>query len=229
MDLIAPSPHARVRVANGDTIPVRRIFCIGRNYADHVREMGGQPDKAPPLFFTKPADAVVEDGATLDFPLATRNLHHEVELVVALGTGGVAIDADKALDHVLAYGVGCDLTRRDLQAEAKAGGNPWDSAKAFDQSAPVSAFRLASDIGHPASGRIWLSVNGTLKQQADLGEMIWPVPNIISHLSRLWTLAPGDLVFTGTPAGVGALVPGDQVDLGCDGVGGMSFRISAQG
>lgn len=225
-DVIAPPPVPRIDVADGGTFPVRRIFCIARNYDEHAREMGSTPDRGQPVFFTKPADAVAADGAVLPFPLATANLHHEAELVVALGTGGVNVPAQQALALVIGYGVGCDLTRRDLQARAKAGGNPWDSAKAFDQSAPVSPLQLASRIGHPAAGRLWLSVNGAVRQSGDIADMIWGVPAIIHHLSRLWRLMPGDLIFTGTPAGVGPLVAGDRVEMGCDGVANLAFSFS---
>lgn len=219
-------PVASVAVLGADArFPVRRIFCVGRNYADHVREMGADPKSEPPVFFTKPADAVVESGATIAYAAGTSNLHHEVELVVALHKGGVAIGADAALEHVWGYGVGVDLTRRDLQAQAKKGGAPWDSAKAFDQSAPIGALTPVTASGHLTRGRIWLDVNGETRQSSDIAEMIWGVPEIIEHLSRLWRLAPGDLIFTGTPSGVGPLLVGDAVSGGIDGLAPLEFVI----
>jgi len=187
--------------------------------------MGNDPKSEPPIFFSKPADAVVPDGATIPYALNTDNLHYEVELVLAIGKAGVNIVETDALSHIWGYGVGVDLTRRDRQAEAKKGGAPWDAAKAFDNSAPLSALRAASAVGHPARGRIWLSVNGQTKQGADIADMIWSVPEIIAHLSRSWALRAGDLVFTGTPSGVGPLVAGDQVTCGVDGVATLRFEI----
>jgi fumarylpyruvate hydrolase len=206
--------------------PVRRIFCVGRNYAEHAREMGMDPEREPPFFFTKPADAVVCGGGVLPYPSRTRNLHHEVELVLALGRGGHDIPLAAALDCIYGYAVGLDLTRRDLQAEAREQGRPWDAAKAFDRSAPVSALVPAAQIGHPARGRIALAVNGKSRQQGNLSEMIWKVPEIVAELSTLFELAPGDLIFTGTPAGVGPLVPGDRVEAEIDGVGRLVVSIA---
>lgn len=203
--------------------PVRRIFCVGRNYADHVREMGNDPKSEPPVFFTKPADAVVESGASIPYPLATVNLHHEVELVVAIGRGGAEIAESAALAHVWGYAVGVDLTRRDLQAQAKKAGAPWDAAKAFDNSAPVGAITQASGALAPA--RVVLSVNDATKQEASTGEMIWTVPEIVAALSRLWVLQPGDLVFTGTPSGVGPLQRGDRVRAEIAGLAPLAFSI----
>ncbi len=192
--------------------PIRRVFCVGRNYAAHAREMGSNPDREPPFFFTKPADAVVPAEGALPYPPATQDLHHEIELVVALRSGGADIPADEALAKVWGYGVGLDLTRRDLQSAAKETGRPWDMAKGFDASAPCSPLRPVSSFGHPSEDAcIRISVNGTVRQEGTLDEMIWPIADIISHLSRLVTLAPGDLIFTGTPSGVGALAPGDRV------------------
>jgi len=192
--------------------PIRRVFCVGRNYAAHAREMGSDPNREPPFFFTKPADAVVAAEGALPYPPATQDLHHEIELVVALRSGGADIPADEALAKVWGYGVGLDLTRRDLQSAAKENGRPWDMAKGFDASAPCSPLRPVSSFGHPSDDAcIRISVNGTVRQEGTLDEMIWPIADIISHLSRLVTLAPGDLIFTGTPSGVGALVPGDRV------------------
>ncbi|MBR8214244.1 fumarylacetoacetate hydrolase family protein [Burkholderia vietnamiensis] len=208
--------------------PVRRVFCVGRNYADHAREMGADPDREPPFFFTKPADAVVPAVGTVPYPPLTNDLHHEIELVVAIGKDGRSIEPADALSHVWGYGVGVDLTRRDLQAEAKKLGRPWDWAKGFDASGPMSPLRAASATGHPASGRIWLAVNGDTRQQGDLADMIWAVPDVIAYVSRSVALKAGDLIFTGTPAGVGALQPGDRVTGGVDGVATFEFVVGAK-
>lgn len=225
--VIDPPRQPSVAILNSDQIfPVRRIFCVGRNYADHVREMGNDPKSEPPVFFTKPADAVVVDGATIPYAANTSNLHFEVEFVVAVSKGGADISTADALSHVWGYGVGVDLTRRDRQAEAKKGGTPWDAAKAFDQSAPISALKQGA---HPGKGRIWLKVNGETKQDADLSEMIWSVPEIIAHLSQSWRLEAGDLIYTGTPSGVGPIVAGDKVECGIDGLAPLSFTIAARG
>lgn len=205
--------------------PVRRIFCVGRNYAAHAREMGRDPDREPPFFFTKPADAVVDSGITVPYPPETANLHHEIELVVAIGSEGSNVPVEAALDLVWGYAVGIDLTRRDLQNEARDMGRPWDWVKAFDLSAPCGPIRRVAEVGHPSSGRIWLSVNDAVKQDADLGELIWPVPDIVAILSRSMRLKPGDLVYTGTPAGVGAVVPGDRVTGGVAGLGEIALTI----
>ena len=197
-------------IGSSARFPVHRIYCIGRNYAEHAKEMGAVVDRAQPVFFCKPADAIVTDGADVAYPPATADLHHEVEMIVALAHGGRDIAPDRALDCVFGYGVGLDLTRRDLQATAKAKSLPWDSSKAFDQSAPVSALRTVAEIGHPQQARLALSVNDAMRQQADIAEMIFSVPEIIAELSKLWELAPGDLIFTGTPAGVAALQRGDR-------------------
>jgi len=206
--------------------PIRRVFCVGRNYGAHAREMGSDPNREPPFFFTKPADAVVPASGAVPYPPATQDLHHEVELVVALGAGGANIDPANALDLVWGYGVGLDLTRRDLQAVAKDSGRPWDMAKGFDASAPCSDLVPAATLGHPQDARIWLEVNGEVKQQGNLNEMIWPIPDVIATLSRLVTLAPGDLIYTGTPAGVAALKPGDQLRGGVDGVAEFALSIA---
>lgn len=219
-----PAAQASVAVAGSDArFPVRRIFCVGRNYADHVREMGNDPKLEPPIFFTKPADAVVENGATIVYAANTANLHFEVELVLAIGAAGVNIAEADGLRHVWGYAVGVDLTRRDRQAEAKKAGAPWDTAKAFDQSAPIGAITQTQPR---ADARIWLSVNGAAKQEAKLSDMIWSVPEIIAHLSRSWALQPGDLIFTGTPAGVGPIVAGDAVTCGVEGLPELSFKIA---
>lgn len=205
--------------------PVHRIYCIGRNYAEHAAEMGASVDRGHPVFFCKPADAIVADGTDIPYPLATQELHHEVEMVVALHSGGTNIAEADALNHVFGYGVGLDLTRRDLQAAAKAKAMPWDSAKAFDRSAPLSAIHPAARVGHPQSAVLTLQVNGQLRQQADIAQMIFAVAEIIARLSRLWTLAAGDLVFTGTPAGVGALVRGDAFHARLGGIAELRGKI----
>lgn len=214
-----PPAQPSVPVA-GETasFPVRRIWCVGRNYAEHTREMGGDPSNDPPIFFSKPADAVTLEQE-LPFPLHTGNLSHEVELVVALGGSGVNVPAEKALDLVYGYAVGLDMTRRDLQALAKKGGQPWDLSKGFDQSCPISAIAPASRIGHPTEGRIMLSVNGETRQDGKLEDLIWSVPEIISCLSEYVSLQPGDLIMTGTPSGVGPVRPGDVLRAECAGVG----------
>jgi fumarylpyruvate hydrolase len=207
--------------------PVHRIYCIGRNYADHAKEMGAQTvSRANPVFFMKPADAIVAGGGDVPYPSVTRELHHEVEMVVALARGGRDIDAAHALECVFGYGVGLDLTRRDLQAAMKAKGLPWDVAKGFDASAPVSALRAASDIGHPAHTRLSLAVNGDTRQDTDIADMIFPVAEIIAELSKLFELKPGDLIFTGTPAGVGPLVRGDHFVAELAGVARLEGRIA---
>jgi fumarylpyruvate hydrolase len=224
--VLPPPPQASVAVAGtADRFPVRRIFCVGRNYAAHAREMGKDPDREPPFFFMKPADAVVDSGSTIPYPPQTKELHYEMEMVVALGTGGVDVPREKALDLVFGYGCGIDLTRRDLQAQAKEMGRPWDFGKGFDNSAPCGPIRRVAATGHPEKGRIWLAVNGAVKQDGDLAEMIWPVPDIIAILSRSMRLAPGDLIFTGTPAGVGAVKAGDKITGGVDGLGEIAVTI----
>lgn len=221
-----PQQASSVAVTGSDArFPVRRIFCVGRNYADHVREMGNDPKSEPPVFFTKPADAVVEGGAAIPYATQTTNLHYEVELVFAIGRDGADIAEADALSHIWGYAVGVDLTRRDLQAAAKKGGAPWDSAKAFDDSAPIGALTPVSASGHPSAGSIKLSVNDITRQEADLSEMIWSVPEIVAALSRTWALKAGDLVFTGTPSGVGPLVRGDQVSAEITGLAPLRFTI----
>lgn len=192
--------------------PVNRIYCVGRNYADHAREMGHDPDREPPFFFMKPASAIVADDKPMAYPSLSKDVHHELEMVVALGKGGANIPANQALDYVWGYGVGLDMTRRDLQGEAKKMGRPWDTGKAFDQSAPCSALVPASQCGHLSKGRIYLTVNGQVKQDGDLAMMIWNVPDTIAYLSTLFTLMPGDLIFSGTPAGVAAVQKGDVLE-----------------
>ncbi len=224
--VVSAPTQPSVAVAGSEArFPVRRIFCVGRNYAAHAREMGRDPDREPPFFFTKPADAVVGDGETVAYPPETANFHYEAELVVAIGEGGRDIDEARALDHVWGYAVGNDLTRRDLQLQAREQGRPWDWGKAFDRSAVVGPLRPVSEVGHPATGRIRLSVNGETKQDADLSELIWSVPEIIAILSRSMELKPGDLVMTGTPAGVGPLKPGDRCEIEIEGLGAITTRI----
>ncbi len=221
-----PSPTVAVAGMTA-RFPVRRIYCVGRNYAEHAREMGAPVDRQRPTFFMKPADAVVADGATLPFPPATENLHHEVEWVVALGSGGADIAVADALEHVFGYAVGIDLTRRDLQAAAKAAGLPWDTAKGFDRSAPLSAIHRVEEIGHPARGELALAVNGEVRQRADIAEMIFDVPAILHELSKLFELKAGDLVFTGTPQGVGPLARGDHLLATFGDVARLELRIEA--
>jgi fumarylpyruvate hydrolase len=226
--IVPPPPIPAVAVAGTAQIfPVRRIFCVGRNYAAHAREMGKDPDREPPFFFMKPADTVVESGSTIPYPPETKNLHFEMELVVAIGTGGVNIKAEDALSHVFGYAAGIDLTRRDLQNIAKDLARPWDWAKGFDNSAPCGAIRPAAEIGHPSTGRIWLAVNGAVKQDADIADLIWPVPDVIAFASASMALAPGDLIYTGTPAGVGPVHPGDMITGGIIGVGEIQLSIAA--
>ena len=213
----APAQPGLAIAGSSDRFPVRRIFCVGRNYAEHAREMGHDPDRDPPFFFTKPADALVNSGAALAYPPMTADLHHEAELVAAIGTGGADIAADTALDHVWGYAAGNDLTRRDLQAEAKALRWPWDMAKGFDNSAVVGALRPATK-GHVLSGAIRCPLDGAVRQSADLTDMIWTLPDILAHLSRFVTLQPGDLIFTGTPAGVGPIGRGQTCVVKIDGL-----------
>ena len=206
--------------------PVGRIYCVGRNYAEHAREMGHDPDREPPFFFMKPADAIVQNGATIPFPQVTKDLHHEIEMIVAIGRDGANIPVEKALDYVFGYGVGLDMTRRDLQGEAKKMGRPWEMGKAFDNSAPCTALRTAAMIGHPAKGAIWLKVNGKVTQKGDLSEMIWNVPETIAYLSNLVTLRAGDVIMSGTPAGVGPVKAGDKLEGHVDGVGDLTVSYS---
>jgi fumarylpyruvate hydrolase len=227
--VITPPATPALAIADSDQVfPLRRVFCVGRNYAAHAREMGADPDREPPFFFTKPADAVVPASGTVPFPPATRDLHHEVELVVALKAGGANIAPEHALDLVWGYAAGVDLTRRDLQDVAKKASRPWDLAKGFDASGPCSPLQPLACTGHPEQARVWLEVNGEVKQDGNLNEMIWPVPDVIAYLSRFVTLAPGDLIFTGTPSGVGALQPGDRVRGGVDGVATFDFTMGSQ-
>jgi fumarylpyruvate hydrolase len=225
--IFPPAPVPGVAVSGSKLrFPVHRIYCVGRNYADHVREMGGEPERAPPVFFMKPADAVMANGTPVPYPAATANLHHEIELVVAMRSGGRGIEARAALGHVFGYAAGNDLTRRDLQAAARERGQPWDTAKGFDGSAPIGAIRPVAQ-GHVARGRIWLKVNDALRQEADIDQMLLDVPGIIAELSRFYELRAGDLIFTGTPAGVGALKPGDRIEGGIEGLETLRHTITA--
>ena len=224
---IDPPPVTTVPVVGTDAVfPVARVYCVGRNYAEHSIEMGNDPGREAPFFFMKPADAVVAPGP-LPFPLLTQELHHEIELVVALGEGGAGIPVERALDHVFGYAVGLDMTRRDLQAEAKEARRPWDMAKGFDQSAPTGPIRAADDSGHVDRGAIWLRVNGEPRQEGDLSQQIWKVPETISYLSTLVTLRAGDLIMTGTPKGVGPVEPGDRLEGHIDGVGDLTVTYDA--
>ena len=227
MPLLAfdPPPQPAVPLLDEAALfPVRRIYCVGRNYAAHRREMGGGDDPDPPFFFSKPGDAIVPPRANPPYPSVTHNLHHEMELVVAIGAGGADVPPDAALDLVFGYAAGVDLTRRDLQSAYREKGQPWEGAKGFDASAPISAIKRWS--GPPPQGRISLSVNGQVKQDATVADMIWGVADIISEVSKLWRLEPGDLIYTGTPDGVGPLVRGDLVEGDIEGVGSLSFRIT---
>jgi fumarylpyruvate hydrolase len=223
--VIPALPQPSIPVAGtGKAFPVRRIWCVGRNYLEHIREMGND-ERQPPFFFAKHADMIAPDGATIPYPPLTKDFQHEVELVVALKSGGTDIDPAKALDHVYGYGVGIDLTRRDLQMASRKKEQPWEIGKSFDHAAPCGALRPASEIGHPSRGRIWLTVNGTEKQTGDLSEMIWNVPEIIAKLSLQVALGAGDIIMTGTPAGVAALKPGDRIEAGIDGIGTLKVAI----
>jgi fumarylpyruvate hydrolase len=222
-----PPQTPSVQIAGSSRrFPVHRIYCVGRNYAEHAREMGSDPKVEPPVFFTKPADAIVASGATVPYPPRTENLHYEVELVVAIGREGRNIRSSQAHAHVFGYAVGNDLTRRDLQSASKKKGLPWDTGKAFDASAPISAIRPAS-LGHVERGRIWLTVNEEIRQQSDISEMIWSVPEVIAELSTLFELKAGDLIYTGTPAGVGPLKPGDRIECGVEGLETLHNTIVA--
>jgi fumarylpyruvate hydrolase len=205
--------------------PVRRIYCVGRNYAEHAREMGHDPDRELPFFFQKNPDNLVLDNKDFPYPTMTSNLHHEIELVVAMGQGGRDIQAANALSHVYGYALGIDLTRRDLQNEAKKTGRPWEIGKAFEHSAPMTDITPAAKSGHLSKGAIWLKVNGEVRQQSDLTQLIWNIPEIIAHLSAIFELRAGDLIMTGTPAGVPAVKPGDVMEGYCEGVGTIITKV----
>ncbi len=224
--IIDPPAQPSLPVRGSDArFPVRRIYCVGRNYAAHTIEMGHDPDREDPFFFQKNPDNLLTDGADFPYPVSTSDVHHEVEMAVALHRGGNDIALESALDCVWGYGVALDMTRRDLQAQCKQSGRPWEIGKAFESSAPASALVPASEIGHPAEGAIWLKVNGELRQQGDLGQMIWKVPEMIAYLSRLFTLAPGDLILSGTPAGVGPVVRQDRLEAHVDQVGDLGLSV----
>jgi fumarylpyruvate hydrolase len=223
--VIAPPAIVSVPVAGGGSFPVRRVFCVGRNYAEHAREMGSDPNREPPFFFMKPADALLLNDADMPYPPASKDLHHEMELVVALGKGGTDIAEADALGHVWGYAAGLDMTRRDVQNAAKKEGKPWDMGKGFDHSAPIGTLVPASKIGHPAKGLIELKVNGKVRQTSDLSKMIWNVQETIAYLSRLVTLAPGDLIYTGTPENVAAVQRGDVLEGVVEGVGTVKTKI----
>lgn len=225
-DLVLPAPlTVLVPVSGGGVFPVRRIYCVGRNYAEHAREMG-HSDREPPFFFDKPADAILTGGATMPYPTQTQDLHHEIELVIAIGRDGADIDEGDALHHVFGYAAGLDMTRRDLQAVAKKAGRPWTFAKGFDHSAPMGDIAPAAQIGHPSAGAIALKVNGELRQAGDLGDQIWSPAEAIAFLSRHVRLMAGDLIMTGTPAGVAAVQRGDRLEGSIAGVGTVSTTIS---
>ena len=223
--IFPPAPHIVIPVAGSEAVfPVRRVYCVGQNYSAHVVEMGNDT-RQPPFFFGKPVDALVPGGGEVDYPPMTEKLQHEVELVVALRAGGTSIPVEEALDCVFGYAVGFDMTRRDLQAQAKEKGQPWDMGKGLDQGGPISTISPLAKAGHPEHGAIWLKVNGELKQTGDLSEMTWKVAEVISRLSEYVRLAPGDLVFTGTPAGVSTVVRGDVLEGGIDGVGELAIKL----
>jgi len=224
--VFAPPAIVGVPTATGGLFPVRRIFCVGRNYAEHAREMGSDPDREPPFFFTKPADTLLTAGADMPYPSQTRELHHEMELVAAIGTGGADIAVADALSHVWGYAAGLDMTRRDLQNQAKKTGRPWDMGKGFDHSAPIGTIVPVSQVGHPDHGLIELKVNGRLRQTSDLSKLIWSVAETIAYLSGLVRLAPGDLIYTGTPEGVAAVQRGDLLEGHVAGVGEVTTRIA---
>ena len=223
--LFEPLPIPVLPVRGSDRLfPVHRIYCVGRNYAEHAIEMGHDPNREPPFFFQKNPDTLVVDGE-FPYPDKSSDVHHEFELVVALAKGGKDIPAERALDCVFGYAVGLDMTRRDLQGEAKKLGRPWEVGKAFESAAPCSEIVPAAVIGHPSAGAVWLKVNGALRQKGDLAQLIWKVPEMISHLSGLFALKPGDLIFSGTPAGVGAVQRGDRLEGGVDGIGELTVRV----
>ncbi|QRM56122.1 fumarylacetoacetate hydrolase family protein [Sinorhizobium sp. BG8] len=225
--VFTPAPVPTLPIAGSEALfPVHRIYCVGRNFADHAIEMGHDPNKEPPFFFQKNPDTLVLPGKDFPYPSASKDVHFEIELVVALHKGGTNIPVDEALDYVFGYGVGLDMTRRDLQGEAKKLGRPWETAKAFEASAPCSALHTVSEVGHPTEGAIWIKVNGETRQSGDLNQMIWKVPEMIAYLSQLFELKAGDLIFAGTPAGVGAIVKGDEMVGHVAGVGDIKVSVA---
>ncbi|MDP3676823.1 MAG: fumarylacetoacetate hydrolase family protein [Novosphingobium sp.] len=223
--LFEPQPAVRAKTSTGDEFPVRRVFCVGRNYAEHAREMGKDPDRDPPFYFTKWAETIVPSGSTIAYPPATSNYHYEAELVVAIDRPGRNIPAAEALDHVLGYATGLDMTRRDLQLKAREQGRPWDSGKNFEQASPLGLIHPVSEVGHLSTGAIKLTVNGETKQSADIADLIWPVTDIITFLSRMYHLEAGDLIYTGTPAGVGPVVTGDTIVVSIAGLSPTTVTV----
>jgi fumarylpyruvate hydrolase len=222
---IAVPPVSTVAVKGGGQFPVRRIYCVGRNYAAHAREMGHDPTREEPFFFMKPADAVVPTDSVIAYPTMTKDYHHEIELVVALKSGGSDVPVEKALALIFGYAVGLDMTRRDIQTIAKKAGRPWDLSKGFDQSAPCAPLTPAADFGSPDKGAIWLKINGELRQKGDLSDLIWSVAETIAYLSRYVELGAGDLIYTGTPDGVGPVVKGDQLFGHVDGLTDLAITV----
>lgn len=227
MSLFLPQAPILAATSDGNEFRVRRVFCIGRNYAAHAREMGRDPDREPPFFFTKWAETVVPSGTTIAYPSETANFHYEAELVVAIGQGGRNIASADAERHIYGYATGLDMTRRDLQLEAREKGRPWDTGKNVEQSSPLGLIHPATEVGHLSLGRIELTVNGTVKQEADLADLIWSVPDVIAYVSRFYRLEPGDLIYTGTPAGVGAVIEGDQITVSVAGLSDCVVTIGA--
>lgn len=227
MGTVIQAPEFPVLPVDGteDVFPVRNIYCVGRNYAEHAREMGSDPDREPPFFFMKPTTAVIGEDAEFPYPTLSENVQYEMELVICMGKGGANISQANALDHIYGYAVGLDMTRRDLQIASREIKRPWEIGKAFDDSAPCGRVYPASKIGHPAKGDIWLKVNGETKQSADIADLIWNVPEIIEHLSAAFTLGAGDLIYTGTPAGVGPIVKGDVMHGLVEGVGEITIKV----
>ena len=227
MSFVITAPAQQTLEVDGtqDRFPVRRIYCVGRNYIEHIRETGND-EREPPFFFQKPTDAIVASGGEFPYPPLSGNVHHEIEMVAAIGKGGKDIEEADALDHVYGYAVGIDMTRRDLQGQAKEMRRPWEPGKAFDHAAPCTPIVPAAKIGHPDKARIWLAVNGEIRQDADIAHMIWNLKETIAHLSASYELLPGDLIYTGTPAGVGPVVRGDVITGGVDGIGEIDIRVT---